>query len=329
MLTSALTPPRCGAETKSQAAPTFAAQIIATRKIRTPGELKRLFFDPKTSRLLAECIQSQPYCIRLLDVSTASSGCNRPRSPGTISDTPFGTTTVGAINGKDEPAVIVLKDYSANVLACDFKNGLLYWTSGTIWGWGGYLHKTPMTLPGGKIKQDVGSPQSDHLTLLAFGKRAGRTWRAYVRASTSLDDAGIAYVDAYQGDKAMQRVAPERGFAPRQALYVSGTDQLYLVYGWALHSLSGQTVPLPGQTLSAQYNSGEPVNVLDADEKGQFAYYADGGAKAIYKLRLRDGSLQATCRLPFAPTSLVLDGKRKTLYVADGAGKCVCQVRLF
>ncbi len=313
----------CGAQSAVQAALTFAAQIVSERAITTPGELERLFFDPRTSTLLAECIQSRPYCVRLLDVSALASGRTRPRSAGASSE---------ATTGRREPVAVAIPDYSAIVLACDFKTDTLYWTSGTIWGWGGYLHKTPLFPPDGKIVWKVGEVQSDHLHLLALGKQAGRRWLTYVKPANDISFPGIAYTDICQNSKVLQHTTPERGFMPRQALYVSATDQCWLVYGWKLCSLSGQIISLPGQTPPAQYNdnsSGDPVSVLDADSTGQFAYYADTVKKAIYKLRLSDGSLLATCRLTFAPTSLVLDEKRSVLHVADGAGRRICQVRLF
>ena len=68
---------------------------------------------------------------------------------------------------------------------------------------------------------------------------------------------------------------------------------------------------------------------MDIDSNGTFAYVAVPAQQLIYKLCLLDGSLSATCRLPFGPVSLALDEKHKILYAADGAGRRVVQIRLF
>ena len=313
----------CGARSETQAAPTFAAQVVAERAITTPGELGRLFFDPAASRLLAECIQQRPYCVRLLDVSVARERRTRRKSA---------VASSYQTKGRRETVAVAIPDYSAIVLACDFRQNTLYWTSGTIWGWGGYLHKTPLFPPGGKIARGVGEAQKDHLTLLTPGKQPGQRWLTYVKPGNDTGSPDISYTDACRDGNVMQHTTPERGFIPRQALYVPVTNQLYMAYGWELYGLSGQTIPLPGKTPPVHYNdnsSCDPVHVLDADAAGQIAYYADSAQKAIYKLRLQDGRLLATCRLPFAPTSLALDEKRKIIHVADSAGRRICQIRLF
>ena len=208
----------------------LTAQILGEHKLATPGELGRLFFDRQTSRLLAECTQPKPYVIRLLDVSTSS-------------NTVAGTTKRGAA-GKREPEAATLADWSADVLNVDFSTRTLYWTSGTLWGTGGYLHTRKLfSTP---AVPDLGEDQKNHLILLAVSKTPGLTYRVYMKRGSDTAYPGIAYVKTWRNDKAVQQTTTAgRGFLPRQIVYVPATNQTYLVFPWELRSLAGQGIALP------------------------------------------------------------------------------------
>jgi len=222
-----------------------------------------------------------------------------------------------------------LQDWNAerawSILLVDFPRRWLYYTTPTIWGEGGYLHRTRL---GGQEDRAFEQAMPGHLYVMALGEDPNRSYRAF--APPVGEWGKDTWVGVYQGPTEVSRI--EVGRYPKKLIFVPTQGQLYLVYDEELRTLSGASTPLPrGVSLKPadQQRQVPPDRAVpvDIDASGRVAYYADPFDRVLYKLRLADGTVVASRRLEFAPTALALDEAAGVVYLVDWWGGRLVTVR--
>jgi hypothetical protein len=239
------------------------------------------------------------------------------------------STDRGRLVWADGPRVSRLQDWPVgwdpSLLLVDFPRRWLYYTTPTIWGTGGYLHRAR---PGGDEDRAFEQGMPGPLYVMALGEDPERSYRALVPQEGDLGKD--AWIGIYQGPKEVERI--EVGRYPKQLIFVAEQDQLYLVYDQELRTLSGASTPLPRGVPPKRPDDQQQVPPdravpMDIDASGQVAYYADPFDRVLYKLRLPDGAVLASRRLEFAPTALALDEGAGVIHLVDWWGGRVVSVR--
>jgi hypothetical protein len=215
--------------------------------------------------------------------------------------------------------------WAYDVVALDPERELIYYTTPTIYGAGGYLNCMNCAGAAEGRAQDL----PGHLYLMVLGKQPGRSYRAFV---PWVSDWSNTWLGVYEGEKEIERIDLER--YPKALVYAPGTDQIYLVYGTETKSLRGPAFAIPRGTPPAKADQQQrlPPDTavpLDVDEAGEFAYYADPSDRVLYKMRLSDGGVVDSRELSFAPTAIAVDDAAGIAHLVDWWAGDLVTVRLF
>ncbi len=231
--------------------------------------------------------------------------------------------------------LIKVRGQEAEIVAVDFKQEELYWTTGSLFGTGGYVQITPLVK--NRTTEKIASDgmemdtQDGNLYLLAVGAQTGITYRV-----TWPQDHDLGFPSAWGSicDENTILTKFKVGYLPEQLLFDSPLNTLYCVYNWELQTMDGHTIPLPNGTPpksdgSYFVNQGFPTSVIATTDGGNKVYYIDCSSKTIFKISLADGAILAKRSLTFVPSSMAVDNKAGVIYLLHDYSRVITSIHTF